>query len=132
MPGRGWRQSQLIKRDQLAKSDRLLSAAVHRLHPPLMIKKCIDRDPAQPGIEARLAAEAAEGLVSLQPNLLRQVFRLVRIAGVMQRQRIYAPLVRASQRTECFMISFLRALDQLVFLNHRLSSSRSDFLRSDF
>src|SRR5262249_60988653 len=116
----------------LASSEALFSDAFYRCLPPLRIKKCIERNPGQPGKEARLAGEAAEGLVSLQPNLLRQVFRLVRIAGVMQRQRIDAPLIRASQRTESFMISFLRALDQLVFLSHRLSSSRSDSLRSDF
>src|SRR5215475_12531587 len=40
----------------------------------------------------------------------------------MQRQRINAPLVRASQQAEGFLIAFLRALDQLIFLDHRFSS----------
>src|SRR5262245_53162920 len=63
-------QAQLIQRDQLAKSERFLSIAIHRLHLPLMVEKGVDRDPAKPGIEARLAAEAADCPVSLQPNLL--------------------------------------------------------------
>src|SRR5882672_2857216 len=63
-------QPQLIQRDQLAQSECFLSTAIHRLLRPLMVEKRVDRDPAQPGIEARLAAEAADGLVSLQPNLL--------------------------------------------------------------
>jgi hypothetical protein len=40
----------------------------------------------------------------------------------MQRLRINAPLVRASQRAEGFLIAFLRSLDQLIFLDHRFSS----------
>src|SRR5262245_5859962 len=63
-------QPQLIQRDQLAQSERSFSTAIHRLRLPLMVEKRVDRDPAQPGIEARLAAEAADGPVSLQPNLL--------------------------------------------------------------
>src|SRR5262249_48510809 len=87
-----------------------------------MIEKSIDRNPAQPGIKTRLAAEAAERLIGLQPNLLRQVLRLMRVARVIQRQGIYAPLIRPSQRTESVVIAFLRTLDQFVFMDHRLSS----------
>src|SRR5262245_20103692 len=63
-------QPQLIQRDQLAQSERFLSTAIHRLHLPLMVEKGVDRDTAQPGLKARLAAETADGPVSLQPDLL--------------------------------------------------------------
>jgi hypothetical protein len=80
-----------------------------------VIEKRVDHDLPQPRVETRLAAKTFDRAKSLEPDFLREVFGVVAVAGVMQREHVESALVGACERREGFRIAALRALDQFAF-----------------
>ena len=75
-------------------------------------------------MEARLSAKASDAAVSLEPDLLREVFGVFGALAVVERERIDAPLVVLRQTAEGFEVAFLRATYQFIIAG-QLKSPRA-------
>jgi len=76
-----------------------------------VIEKGVDHNLSQPGVETRVAAKSVQRLESLEPDLLREVFGVVRVARVVQRERVDTSLKPLRQRGESIRVTRLRAPD---------------------
>src|SRR5688572_20146701 len=85
-----------------------------------MIQKRVDGDAPEPGVKTRFAAKTADRAVGFQPNLLRQIFSVRRVAAIMQSQQIETALVTLCQQTKRFSVSGLRASNQFRFAQTQL------------
>src|SRR4051812_32555575 len=66
-----------------------------------------------------------DGAIRVHHHFLYQVFRIVMIAAVFQRQNVETPLVIRGQRTKRFRISALGASNQIRFESRRYPHSVS-------
>ena len=82
----------------------------------MMVKKCIDCDTSEPGIERRVRPEAIERLIRLQPNFLRKIFGVLGVAAIVKREQIYPSGVAFGELAERFSILRLGATDQIRFV----------------
>ena len=88
----------LARREELAvrrdvRIERDLIGAVTPAPEPVAVARLIDGDAVDPGAQARLAAEAADGAEDAQEDLLREVERLVAVAQQVDRQLHDHPLM---------------------------------------
>lgn len=85
-----------------------------------MVEKSVNRYLSKPGVEAGFASEFAEASESPEPDFLREVFGVVRVAAVVEREQVDASLVTLRQLTEGFHVAALCAPDQFVFAGAQL------------
>ena len=75
----------------------------------------IDRHAMQPRGKRRLAAKRSDFSKELQESFLRQIFRLGRVRGHAQAERIHPPLMQVIEKLESFSITLLGAFNGLRF-----------------
>lgn len=72
------------------------------------VDRFVDRDAVNPGEEARVALEVAQGFVRLDESFLRQVIGVLVIGRHVINRRIDALLVALNECIECGVIPLLR------------------------
>src|SRR4030095_2910497 len=82
----------------------------------LMVKKCIDCDAPEPGVERSLRPEAIERLIRFQPNFLRKIFGVLGVAAIVKREQVDPSSVAFGELTERLSILRLGATDQIRFV----------------
>src|SRR6187401_1853455 len=77
------------------------------------VEKRVHGDAANPGVETRVAAKAADLPERAQPRFLRKVVRFSRIAREMKRKHVNSTNVRLRQFRERIAVAALRRRDEL-------------------
>jgi len=60
---------------------------------PLPIEEAIDGDSSNPRVKTGFLPERTDGLISLQPNFLREIFGVLRIVTIVQGKRMDSAFV---------------------------------------